>query len=166
MPRLIWSDRRRRHALVVAVVITAAGAIAAAAPSGVLAATAKTTGFVAETPSGFTALNVSRDGRQVSRAYVAYTLKCSDGATITDWDRFSGIPISSTGSFKSSYDTGPHPSTVTPGAVVEFIGQVTGKVNKKRTKVAGTARFAYAVKHADGTTLTCDTGTISYTAKD
>jgi hypothetical protein len=143
-----------------------AAAIAAAAPTGVLAAALKTTGFVAETANGFTALNVSRDGRQVTRAFVAYSQNCSDNSHYTDWDRFAAIPISSTGAFKSSYDSGPQASTVTPGTTIEFAGQVSGKLNSKHTQIAGSARFATTLKRADGTTITCDTGMLNFTARD
>lgn len=158
------SARRRRTALFAAAGLTAV--IGAAAPTGVHAAALRSTGFVAETPTGFVALTASRDGRQITTASIAYTMKCSDNTSFTDWDGFKAVPISATGAFRSSFDTGPQVSMAVPGATVQFAGQLTGKLNKKHTQIKGTSRFASSLKKADGTTVTCDTGVINFTARD
>ncbi len=155
---------QRRTALVAAAGLIAA--IGAAAPTGALAAALKTTGFAADLPTGFVAINVSHDGRQVTTADVAYTTKCTDNTSFTDWDGFKRVPISSTGAFKASFDTGPQMSTSVPGATGQLAGQLAGRLNKKHTQIKGTARFLVSIKRADGTTGTCDTGVISFTARD
>ncbi|MCA1696249.1 MAG: hypothetical protein LC749_16875 [Actinobacteria bacterium] len=162
--RIATVGSRRRIFLVGAAGLAVVTAVSA--PTAVLAAAAKTTGFVGETAGGFIALTVSRDGRELTHAGVAYTQKCSDGDTITDWDTNKSILITAARTFSLSFDTGPLPSTVTPGTTFDFAGKITGKLNKAHTSITGTIRYVLSGTRPDGKTYTCDTGTFRYTAKD
>jgi hypothetical protein len=161
--------RPRRTVLPVAVAALLAVALAPAlsgAPASAGAAGGGTS-LVAETSGGHVGLVLSRDGRQVRRAFVAYRVSCSDGTGFTDFDAFRSIPISSAGTFRSSYDSGARPSAEFPGATARFTGTVEGRVNRARTRIAGTARFRLAITSPDPAMAgTCDTGTIRFTAKD
>ncbi|MGI8802832.1 MAG: hypothetical protein ACR2KV_11760 [Solirubrobacteraceae bacterium] len=148
----------RRTALRAAVGLAAA--IAVAAPAVALAGTS----FIAPTPSGHVSVVLSRDGRQVTQSYIGYTQKCSDGSAYTDWDSFRAIPVSGSGAFRAGYDTGL--VTQTDGAATDYVGSISGRVNKRATQVTGTAHFAFAVRKPDGTMITCDTGVITFRARD
>lgn len=171
MPLITVSDRRPRRWLT-GVALVGAGLGAFAAPS--LGATAPVvrhavlpgTTFVGETTRGHVALIASRDGRQLTRAFVGYTFKCSDGSSATDFDGFRAIPITAARTFTSSFDTGVVPGGET-GTTIRYTGHIDGRINKARTRIVGTARFTFvSVNAAAGTTETCDTGTIRFTAKD
>ena len=164
MLKPIRSARRQRAVLIAAAGLTVA--VGAGAPTGALAAALKTTGFVADIPTGFVSLTASHDARQLKTADVAYTMKCNDSSTFTDWDGFKAVPISASGALTSKFDTGPQTSTSLPGATVQFAGQLTGKLNKAHNQIKGTFRFISAIKRSDGTTLSCDTGVIGFTARD
>jgi hypothetical protein len=123
--------------------------------------------YVAETKGGHVALMLSRDGRQVTRAFAAFTYSCSDGTTFTDFDGFKRVPLRANGTFSSEFDTGAFPSELLPGVTVQFAGTIDGRRNKTRTKIAGTVRFTIVTTVvATKAIVTCDTGTIRYTAKD
>lgn len=144
-----------------------AAAVVAVAPGGAAAAALKAgTGLVGETAGGHVALILSSSGREVTHAFIGYTQKCSDGGNLTDWDAFKSLPISSKGTFRAGYDTGPQTTAALPGVTIEVIGALAGKVNKARTSAKGTARFSVSFKAADGTTKTCDTGPITYSVKN
>lgn len=122
--------------------------------------------YVGEAGGGHVALVLSRDGRQVTRAFVGYWYKCSDGTGFSDIDVFRAIPMSANRAFRSTYDTGPQADPRTPGGRIQFTGLFAGKKNKRGTKVIGTARFTVEITRASGEVEKCDTGTIRYTAKD
>ncbi len=164
MLKSVPSARRRRTTFLAVAGLTAA--IGAVAPTGVLAATLTTTSFAAFLPSGFVALTPSHTGRKLDTAGIGYTMKCSDNTSFTDWDGFQSVPISSSGAFTTTFVSGPRPSVSIPGATTDYAAKLAGKLNKKHTRIKGTARFVGTIKKADGTTVTCDSGLMSFTAKD
>jgi len=164
---------RSRCAMAGCAGLTLAAALALMSPgSAAAAASAKTVtskgiGYVAETKGGHVGLSMSRDARQVSRAHIAYTYTCNDGSEFTDFESFRSIPLSRTGSFRSSYDSGDFPTPLLPGVTSRVTGSIDGRRNKLRTSVRGTARFMVVTTIvATGQIITCDTGTIRYTATD
>jgi hypothetical protein len=106
-------------------------------------------------------VQLSRDGRQVAYAVAAWSAQCTDGP-YSDQETFDHIPVSAAGSFSRSYDTGD----VQQGtATVHYAASITGKVNKRRSRITGTVRVMqhYADPSA-GVDSTCDTGTVKYVA--
>ncbi len=162
--------RRRASAAALGVVLLAVPAAAltgsaAAAPSRTVAPSGSS--YVAETKGGHVALVLSRDARQVTRAYVGYTYACTDDTTFGDVDQFKAIPLRANRTFRSTYDSGPIASSLFPGVTLRYTGLLTGKRDKRGTKVVGTARFTVVTTLQEGgESVTCDTGTIGYTAKD
>lgn len=158
---------RRTLAPAVAVAVLAVAATALSDTASSAGAASSGTSLVAETSGGHVGFVLSRDGRQIRRAFLAYRVSCSDGTGFTDFEAFRAIPVSATGRFRSSYDSGPRPSAEIPGATVRFTGIVEGRLNPARDRVVGTARFTFAGTSPDAAMNgTCDTGTIRFTAKD
>ncbi|MGH2943613.1 MAG: hypothetical protein ACRDLN_12655 [Solirubrobacteraceae bacterium] len=151
----------------IAVAVGAGSGAWAKAPSGARTVAPAGNSYVAEVSGGHVALVLSRDARQVTRAFVAYTYKCNDGTSFTDFEPFKAVPMLANRTFKSSYDSGPLSSPLLPGATVQYTGSIDGKRNKLGTSVRGTARFTFVTTLPEtGQVITCDTGTIRYTAKD
>lgn len=136
---------------------------AAGAPGDARAASQVANSFVGETRGGHVSLVLARDGRQVTRAFFGYRVRCSDGDVFTDFESFRAIPLAANRTFRSK-DSLP-PITILPGVTVQVTRSLTGTVNRRRTQTTGTARFTMILRAANGTTVTCDTGKIKYTAK-
>jgi hypothetical protein len=138
----------------------------AATPKTARTLTPSGNGYIAQTNGGHVAIVLSRDARQVTRAFIAYTYKCSDGTSFTDFESFRAIPLLSNRTFKSSYDSGQLPSPIVPGASLKVTGSIDGQRNRRGTRVTGTARFTFVTTLATGEAVSCDTGTIQYRAND
>lgn len=105
-------------------------------------------------------IELSRDGRQVKHAVHAWLATCSDGTPFRWHEDYAAIPISALGSFRSSFDSGQSPD----GRVTYSIA---GKVNKSRTKITGTVRGSVILRdEVAQTTMTCETGSLSFVARD
>lgn len=97
---------------------------------------------------------------------MSYRFDCSDNEYFTDFDSFESLPVSASRKFKSTFDSGPLTSIV-PGAQVQVTGSLKGRRSASGRKVSGTFRFTFVTTVvATGAKVTCDTGKISYSAKD
>ena len=106
-------------------------------------------------------VQLSRDGRQVTYAVAAWSADCS-GTPYSNTEEFEQIPVSRSGKFATSYDTGELQNGT---ATVHAATSIDGKLNKQRTKITGKVRVMLSVKDAtEGVDLTCDTGVVSYVA--
>lgn len=163
----IASPRLVRRAFMSVTALLAVGIVGGTLAPGASAATHGSR-YADETSGGHVALVFSRDGRQVKRAFVAYSYKCSDpNENFTDFESLKSLSVSASRKFKASYDTGPQPSTVQPGVLVQFTGSIKGRRTASGRRVSGTFRFTVQTTVvATGAKLTCDTGKISYSAKD
>jgi hypothetical protein len=139
-----------------------AALIAAGAPGDARAASQVGNSFVGETRDGHVSLVLARDGRQVTRAFVGYRVRCSDGDVFTDFDSFRAIPIAANRTFRFRENTAPIP--ILPGVTAQMTRSFAGTVNRRRTQARGTVRLTMILRAANGTVATCDTGKIKYTA--
>lgn len=106
-------------------------------------------------------VQLSRDARQVSYAVAAWSADCG-GTPYSNTEEFTEIPVSRSGKFAKSYDTGDFQDGT---ATVHAAASIDGKLNKQRTKITGKVRVMFSVKDAtEGVDLTCDTGLVSYVA--
>jgi hypothetical protein len=149
--------RRTNLGVVVAVV----AATALAAPPA-LARTAPDVTFGGKTTAKWPImLQLSRDGRQVAYAVATWSVQCTDGS-FADYEEFEHIPVSGSGKFSQSYDTGDFQQG---SATVRAAASITGKVDKRRSRITGTVRVMSSDKDpANGIDETCDTGTVKYVA--
>jgi len=161
--------RQARTIIGFATVGAVCGAVAFAPGAGVAAAKPQPprgTSFAAETAKGGVQVTISKDGRQVRHVLFAYQSKCSDGTSFYDFDAYVKIPISAARKFSSSFDDPPEPLASQPGATISYKQSISGTLNKAGTRIVGTARSSFAVVNPAGGSYTCDTGTISFTARD
>jgi hypothetical protein len=111
------------------------------------------------------AIQVSHDGHQVVRADIALSVKCTTAATSVFHDSYVHIPLSSTGSFSSSF--GPETFDFAPGQKGDLTGRVKGKLNARRTSGTGTWALNVVVHDAlTGAVVdNCQSGTVTWKVK-
>jgi hypothetical protein len=111
------------------------------------------------------AIEVSKDRRRVVRAAIGLTLTCApSGLVVRIPDAYRNLPLSKKGRFRDSF--GPNPISNADGTTTELRGSVTGTTNAKRTQMSGSWQFTAVDHDAAGTvTDTCDSGKVSWTAK-
>jgi hypothetical protein len=142
--------------------VVAAVVAAATCASPALARPAADVTFGGKTSAKWPVMvQLSRDGRQVAYAVAAWSVRCSDGP-FSDSEEFTQIPVSARGKFSTSYDTGNYQDG---SATVHFAASLTGKINKRRSRITGTVRVMSSDKDpTNGVDDTCDTGTVRYVA--
>jgi hypothetical protein len=109
-------------------------------------------------------IETSKNGRKIVDATIAIHLTCTSGGTVTLPDGYRGLPVSKSRKFGASF--GPMTSRNDDGTTTDFEGAISGSFNKARTKASGKWSFK-ATEHdaAGAVTDTCDSGSVSWTAK-
>lgn len=105
---------------------------------------------------------VSGDGRAIKTAVIAVDLRCTDGEQFTFADPWLLVPVKSNGSFRASF----HDSSTEQGATIEISDSFAGKLNHKRTRLSAKLQLQMTVHEPDGTSVSCDSGTVSLRARD
>ena len=109
-------------------------------------------------------IQTSKNGRKVVDATIGIRLTCTSGSTVTLPDGYRGMSVSKKRKFGSTF--GPTTNRNNDGTTTDFEGSISGAFNKARTKASGTWSFKATDHDASGaTTDTCDSGTVSWTAK-
>jgi hypothetical protein len=170
MLRLVSESARRlgwvgagAAVVVAAVPLTAAAVPRRAAPRAHSAATVGAVygGFTSQNYPVVVEFNKSR--RRVVRAGVGLHLSCATGGGFSLPDRYADVKVSKKGRFSSSFsDTERNDD----GTTTDLEGSFNGALNKARTKVTGKWTEKTTQRDASGAvTDTCDSGSISWTAK-
>jgi hypothetical protein len=117
------------------------------------------------TAQGFpVVIETSKNGRKVAEATIAITLDCTSGAIATLPDDYEAIKVSKKRKFSVSF--GPVTTRNDDGTTTDYQGSLSGKFNKSRTNASGTWSFKVVEHAASGaTTDTCDSGSVSWKAK-
>jgi hypothetical protein len=141
-------------AALAAILVTAAPAVAAA-PTGTV--------YGGETPQEWpVVVQVSKDGRSITKLVLALTLKCPGADALVNRDRFDKLKLTGSGRFEDNY--GPTTVDNGDGTTTDYRGSVTGKVTKG--KVTATSRLSGDFYDVTGKLLyTCDSGKVRWTAK-
>jgi hypothetical protein len=107
------------------------------------------------------ALQMSK--RRVVRIGMGIRLTCTSGGAFSAPDSYRDLKVSKKGRFGSAFADTMRNSD---GTTTDFAGTLTGTINKARTKAKGTWSLK-ATDHdlAGAVTDTCDSGTISWSAK-
>lgn len=154
---MVRSSEMRRLGLVVVLV----GTVAAAAPT---AASARVLGGVTS-DDWAVVVEINRSGKQVVQISAGFTLHCTSGGLVSLPDQYKKLAISKKGKFGDSF--GPLTSPNPDGTKTVFEGSISGKANKARTKASGKWQLkATAYDAAGAVTDTCDSGSVSWKAKD
>lgn len=165
--------KRRMLAIAALASLAAAGPIAAAQGASSRAKTTQGVVFGAVTSQGFpVVIQLSKTGRQVVRATIGLELKCQVPPDVTIPDDVTRIPVSAAGKFTAEQPVTRIPADpVNQVPALDISGKLTGTVNKARTQVRGTwQRKVVIYDPTDPTGVkvldTCDTGILSFTAKN
>jgi hypothetical protein len=154
---MVRSSEMRRLGLVVVLV----GTVAAAAPA---AASARVLGGVTS-DDWAVVVEINKSGKQVVQTSAGLSLTCTSGGHVSLPDQYKKLTISKKGKFGGSF--GPLPSTHPDGTKTLFEGSISGKTNKARTKASGKWQLKATDYDAAGAvTDTCDSGSVSWKAKD
>jgi hypothetical protein len=142
--------------------LTFISVLAMAAPA--MAAKSGGTGYAGFTSTGAPiAIQVSHDGKQITRAGMELSLKCTSGAEVPFPDLYRRVRVSKSGAFKSSFAN--QPLDLGNGQTAVFSGSLSGKFNRARTKVSGIWHLHFDAKDAAGTvTDQCDSGNTRFSA--
>ena len=109
--------------------------------------------------------SVSGDRSVIIQAGIVFDQKCSDGSTafgITSGDK--GIRVLN-GAFTDSFSGGP--TTLPDGRTYQYSDQLSGTFNKAGTQITGTWQETSTLNDPkSGTSVTCDSGKVSFTAID
>ncbi len=165
--------KRRMLAVTALASVAAAGPIAAAQGASSSAKAAKGVVYGAVTSQGFpVVIQLSKTGRQVVRAAIGLDLKCQIPPDITIPDEVTKVPVTAAGKFSAEQPVTRIPADPATGApAIDVSAKLTGTVNKARTQIKGTwQRKVVIYNPADPTGAaildTCETGVLSYTAKN
>jgi hypothetical protein len=117
-------------------------------------------------------IQLSKTGRKVVRADIGLDMKCQMPPDITIPDGVKNIPVSAAGKFAAEQPVtrvAADPANGVPA--LDISAKLTGTVNKARTQIKGTwQRKVVIYNPADPTATqvldTCDTGVLSYTARN
>jgi hypothetical protein len=157
----------RYSALAIALVATAAVAATAAPSQG--SSAASSAARVGVSYGGVTSqdfpvvVDVNRRRSRVVRAVIAIRLSCTAGGFNTVPDGYTKLSIRR-GKFSASF--GPVTQRNDDGTTTDFEGTISGTFKSSRRKVSGTWAFK-ATEHdtAGAVTDTCDSGSVSWSAK-
>jgi hypothetical protein len=156
----------RYSALAIALLATAALAATAAPSQGSSAPIVVTLGtsYGGVTSQDFpVVVDVNRRRSRIVRAVIAIRLSCTSGGFLTVPDGYTKLSIRR-GKFSASF--GPVTQRNPDGTTTDVEGTISGTFNSSRTKVSGTWAFKATDHDAAGAvTDTCDSGSVSWSAK-
>jgi hypothetical protein len=110
-------------------------------------------------------VEINKSGKQVVQASIGLNLNCTSGGLLPLPDGYMKLKISKKGKFGSKF--GPDTFDNPDGTKTAFESSMSGKVNKARTKASGKWQIKVTDYDAAGTvTDTCDSGSVSWKAKD
>ena len=165
--------KRRMLAVAALASVAVAGPIAAAEGASSSAKAAQGLVFGAVTAQGYpVVIQLSKTGRQVTRATIGIELKCQVPGDITIPDDVTKIPVSAAGKFSAEQPVTRIPADPAAGLpAIDVSAKLTGTVNKARTRIKGTwQRKVVVYNPADptGTQIldSCDSGVLNFTAKN
>jgi hypothetical protein len=109
-------------------------------------------------------IQTNRNRRRVTDAMIAIRLNCTSGGFFVIPDGYRDLSVSKKRKFGASF--GPTTQRNDDGTTTDFEGSISGSFNKARTKASGRWSFKATDHDAAGAvTDTCDSGSISWTAR-
>jgi hypothetical protein len=112
--------------------------------------------FAAVTDEGLpVAIQISHNGREITRMAAAVPLKCTSGAMMVLPAAYGDVPVAGNGSFRGSLEDSESEVNVT--------GTVTGKFNRSMTTVTTTWQLSVTV-HTPTVSDSCSSGPVNVTA--
>ena len=108
-------------------------------------------------------VEMAKSQKRVAQIGLAIRLTCTSGGTFTVPDRYRGMRVSKKGRFSATFTDIVRNDD---GTTTDLAGSVAGTINKARTKAKGTWSLE-GIDHdmAGAVTDTCDSGSVSWSAK-
>jgi hypothetical protein len=106
-------------------------------------------------------IKVSRNGKRVTEALAGMSSSCTTGADLVVSDGWRNLVI------RARRFTGTYSESDTQGSLVfQSSGTITGRLNRKRTRITGTWTQKVTIRETAGAIVdTCDSGRVTYTAR-
>lgn len=144
--------------------VTAAARPEPAPPHGVMAAAGGTVYGGATSQDFPVVIQTNKNGRTVTNATIAIRANCTSGGFVVVPDGYRNLTVSKKRKFSASF--GPMTQRNDDGTTTDFEGTVSGSFNKARSKASGRWSFKATDHDAAGAvTDTCDSGSVSWTAR-
>ena len=106
-------------------------------------------------------VEVTRNGRMVKGVVGAVSASCDQGGIFSFPSTWRYLRINRHGAFKASY----RDNYLDEGTEVTVSETFVGRFNRNRTKVTGQWRDTHTFTAPDGTVEVCDTGSLSFSAR-
>lgn len=104
-------------------------------------------------------IRVSGSGAVIREASITVTVRCAFGPMLLP-QKMRGVPIAPGGRFRESLED----AFVEEGITFHLFESFSGKFNADRTKVVVRSRIYLHLQGPEGTTETCDSGTVTLRA--
>ena len=109
-------------------------------------------------------IELARTQRRVVRADIGLDLRCTSGDLVSYPDRYVNLRVNTRRKFRARF--GPETQRNDDGTTSDWSGSISGALNRARSKMSGTWRLKLTdYDNAGAVTDTCDSGSISWTAK-
>jgi hypothetical protein len=105
---------------------------------------------------------VGGDGRTVTLAGIALTVTCTSGEQFVLEDGFARITISAAGKLHASF--AEPPTSDSEGVTVSAADSLSAHLNRRRTELSGTWQLSAQYTYTDGTSDSCNSGPVRFTA--
>jgi hypothetical protein len=109
-------------------------------------------------------VDTNRTRRQIVRAVVVVEMTCTSGDSGLTSDIYRNVGVTKRGKFSISF--GPQTVRNDDGTTSDYEGSFSGRLNPSQSRIFGTWRYKFTNYDAAGAvTDTCDSGRVSWTAK-
>ncbi len=109
-------------------------------------------------------IDLTATRRQLVRAVIALDMTCTSGDTGVSGDRYTKLAVTKSGRFGITY--GPVTKRNDAGTTTDYQGRLAGRLYAAKTRISGTWVWKFTNHDATGgVTDTCDSGSVTWTAK-
>ncbi len=164
---------RRIVTVAVLAAFAVAGPIAVAQGASSKSKVARGVVFGAVTAQDFpVVIELSKTGRKIVRASIGLDLKCgTPDVSLTIPDGVTNVPVSAAGKFIAEQPVTRSPAAPDGTPAFDYSATFKGTVNKARTRIKGSWQRKLVLYNPADPTATqvldsCDTGVLSFTAKN
>lgn len=109
-------------------------------------------------------VDLTANRRQLVRAVIALELTCTSGDTGVSGDRYTRLAVTKSGRFSITY--GPVTERNDDGTTTDYQWRLSGRLKTAKTRISGTWVWKFTNHDTTGgVTDTCDSGSVTWTAK-
>jgi hypothetical protein len=104
---------------------------------------------------------VSGDGKKALADGIALSMTCASGNTLVWNDSFARMPVHANGKLNAGYAS---PTILTNGTAYSMKDALVARLGAKHSQLTGTWRLAVNFTFSDGTSDSCDSGPVTFSA--